>query len=78
MTDTSSSLAAPRSERSVLGWLLCIWLIPISLFPLVALLTYDWRAVASLRIPAEASTNWIGPLGDAFAYYGYQLFGLAV
>ncbi len=53
------------------------FLIPLSLFPLVALLTYDWRASA-LSIPPTPSNNWIGPLGDWFAYYGYALFGLAI
>ena len=86
MTDTSSPTSAPASpsdfesekERSlmklVLGWLL----FPLSLFPLVALLTYDWRAIGALRAPQLESTNWVGPLGDTFAYYGYALFGLGI
>ena len=56
------------------GWLF----FPLALFPLVALLSYDWRAMPQLNIPAEESSNWIGALGDHFAYYGYQLLGLAV
>lgn len=56
------------------GWLL----FPLALFPLVALLSYDWRAMPQLNIPAEASSNWVGALGDYFAFYGYQLLGLAV
>ncbi|MBR1920522.1 MAG: DNA translocase FtsK 4TM domain-containing protein, partial [Kiritimatiellae bacterium] len=61
------------------GLLLCsIWLVPLSLFPLVALLTYDWRSIAALRIPPLPSTNWVGALGDTFAYYGYQTIGLAI
>ncbi len=61
------------AEKNIFGWLL----FPLSLFPLVALMTYDWRASA-LRVPATPSSNWFGALGDAFAYYGYQLFGLAI
>ena len=60
--------------RRIIGWLM----FPVALFPLVALLTYDWRSMPSLRTPAEPSTNWIGSLGDAFAHWGYQSFGLAI
>ncbi len=68
MTDNSTS------NTKLFGWLL----IPLSLFPLVALLTYDWRAISALCTPSVPSSNWIGALGDGFAYYGYQLFGLAI
>jgi len=75
MTDTSCSTADAGRARHVFGW----FLFPIALlFPLVALLTYDWRAIAALQTPPKASTNWVGALGDAFAYHGYQLVGLAV
>ena len=56
------------------GWLF----FPLALFPFVALLSYDWRAMPQLCIPPGESSNWIGALGDYFAFYGYQLFGLAV
>ena len=56
------------------GWTL----FPLALFPLVALLSYDWRAMPQLCVPPEPSSNWIGALGDYFAFYGYQLLGLAV
>lgn len=56
------------------GWL-CF---PLSLFPLVALLTYDWRSVEFLQTPPAPSANWIGLPGDFFAYWGYELFGLAI
>ena len=74
MTETSSNTAEPSIEKHVFGWLLFI----VSLFPLVALLTYDWRSVAALRVPPLPSTNWVGALGDTFAYYGYTVIGLAV
>jgi len=60
--------------KHFLGWLL----FPLALFPLVALMTYDWKTVGFLQVPAAPSTNWSGTLGDMFAYYGYQFFGLAV
>lgn len=77
MNDTFSNPsegAGRPAERHVFGWLL----FPLALFPLVALMTYDWRAIAALMIPPEPSTNWIGPLGDGFAYWGYRIFGLAI
>ena len=73
MTDTSSNIDISR-EKHIFGWML----FPISLFPLVALLTYDWRSVAALQIPPMPSTNWVGALGDSFAYIGYTTIGLAV
>ena len=74
MIDKSSNNAEVGRERNLLGWLL----FPISLFPLVALMTYDWRSIEELNCPALPSTNWIGALGDAFAYNGYILIGLAI
>ena len=73
MTDTSSNFDISR-EKHIFGWML----FPISLFPLVALLTYDWRSVAALQVPPMPSTNWVGALGDSFAYLGYTTIGLAV
>jgi S-DNA-T family DNA segregation ATPase FtsK/SpoIIIE len=60
------------------GCLGSIILVPFSLFPLAALCSYDWRAVSRLCIPSEVSSNLIGPLGDAFAYWGYLIFGFAI
>ncbi len=76
MTDNSSRTddTGKSADKNVFGWLL----FPISLFPLVALLTYDWRSSDALHVPAVPSSNWIGALGDGFARYGYQLFGLAI
>ena len=75
MTDTSSTGVDTSREKHVFGW----FIFPILLlFPLVALLTYDWRAIAALHTPPQATTNWVGALGDAFAYHGYMLVGLAV
>ena len=72
MTEASST--TDSRPRRVLGILLA----PLSLFPLVALVTYDWRAVPELCSPPLPRSNWIGALGDGFAYWGYMLVGLAV
>ena len=64
MTDTSSVSAETAPSRRLLAWAT----LPLALFPLVALLTYDWRAVSALCTPPAPSTNWIGALGDGFAY----------
>ena len=74
MTDNSSNPAERSLSRIALSWLL----FPLALFPLVALLTYDWRCISSLHSPPMPSTNWIGALGDGFAYCGYMIFGLAI
>ena len=74
MTDTHSNADKKNAVNPALGWIL----FPLSLFPLVALLTYDWRAMSALQSPPAPSTNWIGALGDTFAYYGYLFVGLAI
>ncbi len=74
MTEPSSNYTDSEQRRGFLAWIL----FPISLFPLVALLTYDWRTIEALNTPADPSANWIGALGDCFAYYGYATFGLAI
>ena len=72
MTRPSSSPAPEDERHHLLAWIL----LPLSLFPLVALLTYDARVYTD--VPAPATTNWIGALGDFFAYSGYLVFGLAI
>ncbi len=58
-----------------MGWIL----IPLSLFLFVSLLTYEWQSIAFLQTPPSSPTaNWMGPLGNYTAYYGYLLLGLAV
>ena len=74
MTEPSSNPADAGARRGLLSWLL----VPLSLFPLVALLTYDWQSIRALNTPPEPSSNWIGALGDGFAYCGYTVFGLAI
>ena len=63
-----------KNRRRLLGF----FLFPIALFPLLALISYRWQAIAALNLPPETSSNLIGIVGDAFAYNGYQLIGLAI
>lgn len=63
-----------NGKRTFIGLLF----FPISLFPLAALLTYDSSSMPQIQIPTTASTNWIGPIGDYFSFYGYSLLGLAI
>ena len=77
MTKNEMDDDAEKAEKpgvNFRGWLY----FPLSLFPLVALATYDWRSIGFLQTPPAPSTNWIGALGDMFAYFGYQTFGLAI
>ena len=76
MTDSSSRKKdkEPSEETHAVGWLLPLF----AIFPFVALVTYDWHAVAALNLPPAPSANWIGALGDFFAYWGYKLVGLAI
>lgn len=74
MISPSSANADLNARKGILAWMT---ILP-ALFPLVALLTYDWRAIPALNMPPTQSTNWIGALGDFFAYYGYATFGLAI
>ena len=74
---TEQQISGPADigpRRGFFAWLL----VPLALFPLVALLTYDWRSIAALNVPPAPSANWIGALGDAFAYWGYVFLGLGV
>ena len=63
-----------KNRRRLMGF----FLFPIALFPLLALISYRWQAIGELNMPPEASSNLIGVVGDAFAYNGYQMIGLAV
>ena len=73
----SSETSTPEADirRRILGF----FLFPVALFPLLALLSYDWREIPALCIPPLRPTaNLIGIAGDWFAYVGYQTFGLAI
>ena len=75
MTESNTTTDSKKAERHAIGW----FAFPIlALFTLVALLTYDWRAIEALQTPPRPSSNWIGALGDGFAYWGYTIIGLAI
>ena len=74
MTEASSTRnSEPAPRHRIRAWPL----VPLALFPLAALVSYDWRAIPALNTPSLPSSNWIGALGDGFAYWGYMTFGLA-
>ena len=77
----NSTIPTPEEQkidhlrRKVIGF----FLLPIAIFPLLALLTYDWHAVEALQLPAlNPTTNLIGVVGDSFAYWGYAIMGIGV
>ena len=78
MAETNNRPLPPENESKNRRRLLGFFLFPIALFPLLALISYRWQAIEKLHLPPEASTNLIGVVGDAFAYNGYQLIGLAI
>ena len=74
MERSSSSDDGQTVRRRLFAWPL----VPLALFPLAALVSYDWRAIPALNMPPAPTSNWIGALGDGFAYWGYYLFGLSI
>ena len=64
-----------RSRRRLIG----VLLLPIAFFPLLSLISYDWRDISMLNSPPlSPAANLIGPFGAWFAFIGYSVFGLAV
>ncbi len=64
-----------RSHRRLVGWLL----FPIAWFPLLSLLTYNWRDICWLNSPPlDPPANLIGVVGAWSAFIGYSLMGLAL
>ena len=78
MAETTNKPLPPEHEPKTRRRLLGFFLFPIALFPLLALISYRWQAIEKLNLPPEDSSNLIGVVGDAFAYNGYQLIGLAI
>ncbi|MGN0846389.1 MAG: DNA translocase FtsK 4TM domain-containing protein [Kiritimatiellia bacterium] len=67
------------AETSVRRRLIGFFMLPIALFPFLALFSYNWHDVPTLCIPpAEPTSNLIGAVGTWFAYVGYQTIGLAI
>ncbi len=67
------------SEATIRRRLIGFFMFPVALFPLLALVSYNWRDISALCVPpASPTSNLIGVAGAWFAYYGYQLIGLAI
>jgi len=68
-----------ESERRVLRRLIGLLLFPIALFPLLSLVTYDWRDISWLHSPPLVPpANLIGIVGAWAVFIGYSLIGLAL
>lgn len=64
-----------RIHRRVAG----ILLFPIALFPLLSLITYNWRDISWLNAPPlDPPANLIGVVGAWSVFIGYSLMGLTV
>ncbi len=75
--ENSRPVAQPENDQRNRRRLIGFFLFPIALFPMLALVSYRWQAIEALNVPPEETSNLIGVVGDAFAYCGYQLIGLA-
>ena len=54
-------------------------LLPVFLFALLGLLTYDWRDIGWLQSPPNRPpANLIGLFGAWSTFFGYHLFGLGL
>lgn len=63
------------AQHRLVGWVL----FPIAFFPLLSLLSYDWRDISWLTVPPlSPSANLIGVVGAWSAFLGYSLIGVAV
>lgn len=66
-------------ERRALRRLTGALLFPIALFPLLSLLTYNWRDISWLSSPPlSPPANLIGIVGAWAVFVGYSIFGLAM
>ncbi len=66
-------------ERQALRRLIGIILFPIALFPLLAMVTYNWRDISWLNTPPlSPPANLVGTVGAWSVFIGYHVFGLAV
>ncbi|MDD5706093.1 MAG: DNA translocase FtsK 4TM domain-containing protein, partial [Kiritimatiellae bacterium] len=68
-------IEAPDSRLRLLGFLL----LPLTDFPLLSLISYDYRDIGALNAPPnDPPNNLIGIAGAWSTYPGYMLFGLGV
>lgn len=76
-TQTSPRKPPPPLDNAWLR-LLGVLLLPISLFPLLSLASYNWHDIGRLHSPPNnPPDNLIGPVGAWFAYGTYMYLGLA-
>ena len=81
MDDISSDNTQDRleHERRIHRRVAGVLLFPIALFPLLSLLTYNWRDISSLHAPPlDPPANLIGVVGAWSVYIGYSLMGLTL
>ena len=72
----ASTKAAPLDN----AWLrlLGVLFLPVSLFPMLSLISYDWQDISRLQAPPnQPPDNLIGPVGAWFAYGAFMYLGLA-
>ncbi len=68
-----------EAERRVYRRVFGILLFPVALFPLLSLITYDWRDISWLNVPPfSPPANLIGLAGAWSVFIGYSLLGLAL
>jgi S-DNA-T family DNA segregation ATPase FtsK/SpoIIIE len=71
--------AISDSPPSLMARLMGAALIPASLFPVLALVTYDCRDIAWVHVPASLPpANLMGVVGAWLVFGGYALFGFAL
>lgn len=64
-----------RAHRRIFG----IILLPIAFFPLLSLITYNWRDISLLNAPPlTPPANLIGLAGAWSVFIGYHIFGLVL
>ncbi|MDD4101367.1 MAG: DNA translocase FtsK [Kiritimatiellae bacterium] len=68
-----------ESERRLYRRVFGMLLFPVALFPLLSLITYDWRDISWLNVPPlDPPANLIGVAGAWSVFIGYSLLGLAL
>jgi len=72
----------PKKESTAnigLHRLIGLALVPLLIFALLSVLTYDWRDISCLQTPPNhPPANLIGLAGAWATFFGYNLFGLGV
>lgn len=74
-TKTTSDTPEHQTRTRLIGFLL----LPLSLFPLLGLISYDWRDISWLQVPPnDPPANMIGIVGAWSTFAGYSLMGLTL